>query len=38
MTRYFLGITGASGHPYAEALLKALVDCGHEVDIAITEA
>ncbi|MEY2745756.1 MAG: hypothetical protein RL112_798 [Planctomycetota bacterium] len=38
MTRYFLGITGASGHPYAEALLKALVDCGHEVDVAITEA
>lgn len=38
MTRYFLGITGASGHPYAEALLKALVACGHDVDVAITEA
>ncbi|MBL8863464.1 MAG: UbiX family flavin prenyltransferase [Planctomycetes bacterium] len=38
MTRYFLGITGASGHPYAEALLRALVACGHDVDIAITEA
>lgn len=38
MTRYFLGITGASGHPYAESLLKALVACGHDVDVAITEA
>ncbi len=38
MTRYFVGITGASGHAYAEALLKALVACGHDVDIAITEA
>ncbi len=38
MTRYFLGITGASGHAYAESLLKALVACGHDVDIAITEA
>lgn len=38
MTRYFLGLTGASGHAYAEALLKALVACGHDVDVAITEA
>ncbi len=38
MTRWFLGITGASGHPYAEALLKALVASGHDVDVAITEA
>lgn len=38
MTRWFLGITGASGHPYAEALLKALVASGHDVDIAVTEA
>jgi 4-hydroxy-3-polyprenylbenzoate decarboxylase len=38
VTRYFLGITGASGHAYAEALLRALVGCGHDVDVAITEA
>lgn len=38
MTRWFLGITGASGHPYAEALLKALVASGHDVDVAITAA
>jgi 4-hydroxy-3-polyprenylbenzoate decarboxylase len=38
MTRFFLGITGASGHAYAEALLRALVVSGHEVDVAITEA
>lgn len=38
MTRFFLGITGASGHAYAEALLKALVRAGHEVDLSITEA
>lgn len=38
MTRYFLGITGASGHAYAEALLRALVACGHDVDVSVTEA
>jgi len=38
VTRYFVGITGASGHAYAEALLRALVACGHDVDVAITEA
>jgi 4-hydroxy-3-polyprenylbenzoate decarboxylase len=38
MTRFFLGITGASGHAYAEALLRALVDGGHEVDVSVTEA
>ena len=38
MTRFFLGITGASGHPYAEALLRALVAAGHEVDVSVTEA
>jgi 4-hydroxy-3-polyprenylbenzoate decarboxylase len=38
MTRYFLGITGASGHAYAEALLRALVAAGHEVDVSLTEA
>jgi 4-hydroxy-3-polyprenylbenzoate decarboxylase len=38
MTRFFLGITGASGHAYAEALLRALVAAGHEVDLCVTEA
>ncbi len=38
MTRFFLGITGASGHAYAEALLRALVAAGHEVDLSVTEA
>lgn len=38
MTRYFLGITGASGHVYAERLLKALVACGHDADVAVTQA
>ncbi len=38
MTRFFLGITGASGHAYAAALLRALVESGHEVDLSITEA
>jgi 4-hydroxy-3-polyprenylbenzoate decarboxylase len=36
MTRFFLGITGASGHAYAEALLRALVAAGHEVDVCVT--
>jgi 4-hydroxy-3-polyprenylbenzoate decarboxylase len=38
MTRFFLGITGASGHAYAEALLRALVAAGHEVDLSVTES
>ncbi|HZO08543.1 MAG TPA: flavin prenyltransferase UbiX [Myxococcota bacterium] len=38
MTRFFLGITGASGHAYAERLLRALVAAGHEVDVSVTEA
>lgn len=38
MSRYFVGITGASGHRYAESLLRALVAAGHEVDLALTEA
>lgn len=38
MTRYFLGITGASGHAYADALLRALVACGHDVDVSVTDA
>ena len=38
MKRYFVGITGASGHPYAEALIRALVAAGAEVDVSITDA
>jgi len=38
VTRYFLGITGASGHAYAEALVKALVHAGHELDLCVTPA
>ena len=38
MTRFFVGITGASGHAYAEALLRALLGAGHEVDLAATPA
>ena len=38
MTRYFLGLTGASGHAYALELLRELVSLGHEVDLSITRA
>lgn len=38
MARYFVGITGASGHVYAERLIQALVECGQSVDVSITEA
>jgi 4-hydroxy-3-polyprenylbenzoate decarboxylase len=38
MARYFLGLTGASGHVYAERLCRALVEAGHDVDLAATPA
>lgn len=38
MSRFFVGITGASGHAYAAALLRALVAADHDVDVAVTEA
>lgn len=38
MTRYFVGLTGASGHAYADALVRALVAAGHEVDLCLTSA
>jgi 4-hydroxy-3-polyprenylbenzoate decarboxylase len=38
MSRFFVGLTGASGHVYAEALVRALVGAGHGVDLSITEA
>lgn len=38
MSRYFVGLTGASGHAYTRALIRALVVGGHEVDLAVTGA
>lgn len=38
MKRYFVGITGASGHAYAAALIKALVRAGACVDVSVTDA
>jgi 4-hydroxy-3-polyprenylbenzoate decarboxylase len=34
--RYFVGITGASGHRYAEALIRGLAAAGHGVDLCVT--
>ena len=36
--RFFVGLTGASGHWYAGVLLRALVRSGAEVDLSITGA
>ena len=36
--RFFVGITGASGHAYTEALVRALVDSGMDVDLCATES
>ena len=36
--RFFVGITGASGHVYATRLVQALVEGGHGVDLSITAA
>jgi flavin prenyltransferase len=38
MSNYFVGVTGASGHAYAERLIRALVAAGHEVDVALTKS
>jgi 4-hydroxy-3-polyprenylbenzoate decarboxylase len=38
LVRYFVGITGASGHAYATRLIQALVQAGHEVDLSVTAA
>lgn len=38
MARYFVGLTGASGHRYAQGLVRALAAAGHDVDIAVTAA
>ena len=36
--RYFVGITGASGHAYAEGLVRALVAAGAGVDLCVTSS
>jgi 4-hydroxy-3-polyprenylbenzoate decarboxylase len=36
--RIFVGITGASGHAYAESLLRALLAAGLGVDLCVTES
>ena len=38
MKRIFVGITGASGHRYAEALIKSYVAAGGQVDLSVTGA
>jgi len=38
VSRFFVGITGASGHAYAETLVRALVGAGQDVDLSITAA
>jgi len=36
--RFFVGITGASGHAYATRMIQALVAAGHPVDLCISAA
>lgn len=38
MSRYFVGLTGASGHAYARSLIRALVRADCDVDVSITAA
>jgi 4-hydroxy-3-polyprenylbenzoate decarboxylase len=38
VSRYFVGMTGASGQIYGERLLRALTGAGHEVDLALSPA
>lgn len=38
MSRFFVGITGASGHAYTARLVRALTEAGHDVDLSITGA
>lgn len=38
MSRFFVGLTGASGHVYTEVLVRELVRAGHEVDLSVTGA
>jgi 4-hydroxy-3-polyprenylbenzoate decarboxylase len=38
VSRFFVGITGASGAAYAETLVRALVRAGQDVDVSVTQA
>jgi len=38
VSRYFVGLTGASGHAYARSLIRALTAAGCDVDVSITAA
>jgi len=38
MAKFFVGITGGSGHAYAERLIRELAGLGHEVGVSITGA
>ncbi len=38
MSRFFVGITGASGHRFAQTLIRALVALRHEVHVCLTPA
>lgn len=38
MAVYVVGVTGASGAPYARRLLQVLLDGGHEVKLVVTES
>ncbi len=38
MSRFFVGLTGASGHAYAERLIRALAAQGHGIDLSVTGA
>ncbi len=38
MSRFFVGITGASGHRFAQTLVRALVALKHEVHVCLTPA
>ena len=38
MKRFFVGVTGASGHAYATRMIQALVSAGHGVDLCVSAA
>jgi 4-hydroxy-3-polyprenylbenzoate decarboxylase len=37
-TPYVVGVSGASGTPYAQAVIRGLLDAGHEVDLIVSRA
>ena len=38
MSRYIIGVTGASGAPYARKTLQALCASGHEIDLVVSDS